>query len=70
MLMMARTASGAAPPGAIGRGRLRGVARVAAQAGSQLRDPRRELLDHVGLSGDEREQLLTRRILRPGHETT
>jgi hypothetical protein len=74
--LLARLAPRTSPPGrtwhtgTIGRGRLRGVARVAAQPTLELRDLRRELLDHPSLLGDQREQLLTRRLLQPGHKTT
>jgi hypothetical protein len=54
--------------GPISRGRLRGVARVAPQLPLQLHDPSRELLI-IRLRLDQREELLTRRLLGPGHRT-
>ena len=57
------------PLRSIGRGR-RGSCASCGPVGLQLRDPRRQLLDHLGLSGDEREQLLTRGIFQPGREAT
>jgi len=81
--LFARVAA-TAPPGRtrgrrgrpVRRRRLRGVPRVAAQTPFELRDPRvlgcdprGELLDHPGLLFDQREELLPRDRLGPGHRT-
>jgi hypothetical protein len=55
--------------GPISRGRLGGVARVTAQPALQLGHLGLQLLDRAGLRLDQREEFLTRRLLRPGHRT-